>query len=326
MRLLVTGGCGFIGSAFCRRIRRDYPDLTLVNIDILYPCSTVSSDLTTSSGAYHFIRGDIKDRALLDTILTTHQIDTIIHFAAQSHVDTSFTNPLLYIQDNVIGTHTLLEAARAYGALKRFLHISTDEVYGENSTGADAAFTEVSLLKPTNPYAASKASAEMFVHSYIHSYNLPATIIRSNNIYGPGQYPEKVIPKFIVQLLDDTPLTLQGSGTQLRSFLYIDDAVDAILCVLGHGKLGEIYNISSTDECSIRDLAERLLRQLKPGEAIESWITHIEDRNFNDKRYWIESEPLHRLGWRQQWTFERGLRETINWCKAVDRKTYWSTH
>jgi UDP-glucose 4,6-dehydratase len=194
-------------------------------------------------------------------------------------------------------------------------------VYGEN-TGA--VFTESSLLKPTNPYAATKASAEMLVHSYVHSYGLPAVIIRSNNVYGPGQYPEKVIPKFIFQLLDGQKLTIQGSGHQLRSFLYVEDAVDAILCVLLQGEIGEIYNISSVDELSILTLAEKLVSILKPGQNLQDSITYIEDRNFNDKRYWIESEPLRKLGWKQQWNIEQGLKETILWFQQVDRASYWS--
>lgn len=324
MRLLVTGGCGFIGSAFCRRLKIQHPYLTLVNIDKLYPCSTRASDLTTSGGNYTFVKGDIADTKLIETLIETHRIDTIVHFAAQSHVDTSFTNPMAYTQDNVIGTHSLLEAVRKSGVIKKFVQISTDEVYGENAHGDISAFTESSLLKPTNPYAASKASAEMFVHSYLHSYNIPAVVIRSNNVYGPGQYPEKVIPKFLFQLMDNQKITLQGSGHQLRSFLYVEDAVDAMLCVLFQGEIGEIYNISSRDEISIKDLAANLLSQLKPEAVLEDNICHIEDRNFNDKRYWIESQPLAKLGWKPQWTLERGLKATIDWFKTVDRKEYWS--
>jgi UDP-glucose 4,6-dehydratase len=324
MRLLVTGGCGFIGSAFCRRLKKQHPYLTLVNIDKLYPCSTQASDLTTSSGNYTFVKGDIADTDLISNLIVTHRIDTIVHFAAQSHVDTSFTNPMAYTQDNVIGTHSLLEATRKCGMIKKFVQISTDEVYGENTKGDIGAFTESSLLKPTNPYAASKASAEMFVHSYLHSYNIPAVVIRSNNVYGPGQYPEKVIPKFLFQLMDNQKITLQGSGHQLRSFLYVEDAVDAMLCVLFQGEIGEIYNISSQDEISIKDLAENLLKQLKPTAVLEDNICYIEDRNFNDKRYWIESKPLAKLGWKPQWNLEQGLKETIEWFKTVDRKTYWS--
>jgi len=266
------------------------------------------------------VKGNLRDGALLTALLKEHAIDTVVHFAAQSHVDTSFTDPLSYTQDNVVGTHTLLEACRTYGRIQRFVHISTDEVYGEN-TGA--VFTETSLLKPTNPYAATKASAEMLVHSYIHSYGLPAVVIRSNNVYGPGQYPEKVIPKFIFQLLDGRPLTIQGSGHQLRSFLYVEDAVDAVLCVLFQGAQGEVYNISSTDELSIRELARTLVTALRPAATLEESLTFIEDRHFNDKRYWIESKPLAALGWRQKVPFAEGLAATIAWYKAVDRATYW---
>lgn len=317
MNILVTGGCGFIGSAFCKQLLK-YNNFKIVNIDYLYPCAT--TDLTTSSGNYHFIHGDIKNKTLIDTILTTHKINIVVHFAAQTHVDTSFTNPMIYTYDNVIGTHTLLESCRTYGKLSRFIQISTDEVYGESN---HSAFNENSLLKPSNPYSASKASAEMFVHSYIHSYNLPAIVIRSNNIYGPGQFHEKVIPKFMYQLLDDQKLTLQGSGNQLRSFLYIDDAVNAILCVLFQGEIGEIYNISSNDEISIRELAAKMLQLVKPGELLEKWITYVEDRNFNDKRYWIQSNPLKKLGWKQEWDLTNGLLHTVNWFKTIDRNSYW---
>ena len=316
MKLLVTGGCGFIGSAFCRRLIAT--GTTLVNLDILYPCST--RELQESSGNYTFVKGDVKDRRLLDELLRLHAIDTVVHFAAQSHVDTSFTNPMLYTQDNVVGTHTLLEACRDYGLIVKFIHISTDEVYGENV--AEGAFSETSLLKPTNPYAASKAAAEMFVHSYVHSYSFPAVVIRSNNIYGIGQYDEKVIPKFAFQLLDGKKLTIQGSGQQLRSFLHVEDAVDAVLCVLEKGSVGAVYNISSDDEISIRDLAHRMISLLKPGDPVDQWISFIADRNFNDKRYLIESEPLKQLGWKQLRPFDRGLVETVDWYKKVDR-SYW---
>lgn len=321
MRLLVTGGCGFIGAGFCRRIQKNHSYLTLVNIDKLYPCATSQTDLTTSHDNYVFVKGDIKDSKLITELLNTYNIDTIIHFAAQSHVDTSFTDSMLYTQDNVVGTHSMLEASRIYGKLKRFVHISTDEVYGENK---DQVFTEKSLLKPTNPYAASKASAEMLVHSYIHSFNLPAIVIRSNNVYGIGQYPEKVIPKFIFQLLNNQKLTIQGSGNQLRSFLHLEDAVDAVLCVLFQGEIGEIYNISSKDEISIRELSGILVNTLKAGDSVDDWITFVEDRQFNDKRYWIESEPLFKLGWKQKVTFEKGLAETIEWFSKVNPKTYWN--
>ncbi len=320
--LLITGGCGFIGAGFTRHFIKTYPFLRIVNIDCLYSCSTHADDLTKSYDNYIFVKGDIKDNSLIKSILDKYNIDTIVHFAAQSHVDTSFTNPLLYTHDNILGTHSILEAVRSYGKLKKFVHISTDEVYGEN-THDDGVKTEESLLKPTNPYAASKAASEMLVHSYMHSYQLPAVIIRSNNVYGPGQYPEKVIPKFIFQLLDNKKLTIQGSGQQLRSFLYLDDAVSAISCILFQGHVGDIYNISSKDEISIIRLAKMLLAELKPGAEYDDWVTHIEDRNFNDQRYWITSEPLKKLGWKQEVSLEDGLKRTVDWFRHVDRAEYW---
>jgi len=325
MRLLVTGGCGFIGSGFCRRIIKQYPHITLVNVDKMYPCSTQSTDLTKSHDNYTFVKGDISDTSLMIKVIQSYHIDTIVNFAAQSHVDTSFTNPMAYTQDNVFGTHSLLEAVRITGTIKKIVHISTDEVYGENEDNSSHAFTETSLLKPTNPYAASKASAEMFVHSYIHSYNIPAVIIRSNNVYGPGQYHEKVVPKFIFQIMDGKKITLQGSGRQLRSFLFLEDAVDAILCVMFQGTVGSVYNISSVNEISICDLASKLLGIMKPYELLDTNIQYIEDRNFNDKRYWIESEPLAKLGWVPRWSLDDGMKTTIEWYRSVDRNSYWST-
>jgi UDP-glucose 4,6-dehydratase len=323
MRILITGGCGFIGAGFTRQICKNYPTATVINIDCLSPCSTTASDLTKSSNNYYFVHGDIKDSLLVQNTIRTHKPDTVVHFAAQSHVDTSFTNPISYTNDNVLGTHVLLEACRLIGGVKKFVHISTDEVYGEN--GADENVkTEESLLKPTNPYAATKAAAEMLVHSYMHSYQFPAVIIRSNNVYGIGQYPEKVIPKFIKQLLAGDKITIQGSGHQLRSFLYLDDAVAAIECVMFQGHVGSVYNISSDHEISVIDLAKVLLRKIHGSEVVlENWITHIEDRNFNDSRYWIRSEPLARLGWQQKVGFEDGLDRTIEWYRAVE-PSYWS--
>jgi len=319
MTFLITGGCGFIASAFCRRLKTLYPDATIVNVDKLYPCSTVSADLTTTTDRYIFVQADICDTDVLQGLLEKYQITTVVHFAAQSHVDTSFTAPLLYTTDNVFGTHSLLEAIRKYGKIQRFVHISTDEVYGENK---DSIFDENSLLKPTNPYAASKAAAEMFVHSYMHSYGIPFIIIRSNNVYGPGQFNEKVVPKFILKLLNNEPLTIQGSGNQLRSFLFVEDAVSAIMCIMEKGKAGDIYNISSKDEISIRQLATFLLNELKPGESVESFSVNIEDRNFNDKRYWIDSKALDDLGWKQQHTLHDGLLRTIEWYKTCN-PSYW---
>ena len=323
MKILITGGCGFIGAGFTRQICKKYPTATIINIDCLNPCSSQSKDLTENHDNYIFVQGDIKNTLLVQNTLNTYKPDTVVHFAAQSHVDTSFTDPIMYTNDNVLGTHVLLEACRQVGCVKKFIHISTDEVYGENGKD-DGVKTEESLLKPTNPYAATKAAAEMLVHSYTHSYQFPAVIIRSNNVYGPGQYPEKVIPKFIQQLQRGEKLTIQGSGQQLRSFLYLDDAVSAIECVMFQGHVGSVYNISSDHEISIMDLAKQLITKIRGVESVTAdWITHIEDRNFNDSRYWIKSEPLARLGWSQRVSFEEGLNQTIEWYRVTE-PSYWS--
>jgi UDP-glucose 4,6-dehydratase len=323
MKILVTGGCGFIGAGFCRRMIHTFPFLKIVNIDCLYPCSTKASDLITNAQNYTFLHGNICNTNLLLSTFVTHDIDTVIHFAAQSHVDTSFTNSFQYTKDNIMGTHSLLEAMRLYGKIKRFLHISTDEVYGENTHTEQSAKTEESLLKPSNPYAATKVGAEMLVHSYMYSYNLPAIILRANNVYGPGQYHEKVIPKFILQLLQGKPVTIQGSGSQLRSFLHLEDMVDAVLFILYQGEIRGIYNVSSVDEVSVSSVAERLIRLIYPTDSVKTWISYVEDRNYNDKRYWTQSEKLRALGWHQKISFDRGLRETLTWFQTVDTNTYW---
>ncbi|CAK7994697.1 6 dehydratase [uncultured virus] len=326
MNVLVTGGCGFIGSGFCRWILKNYPQHKIVNLDALHYNASKSGDLVTSTENYRFVHGDLKDFDVVLKTLRDNNITAIVNFAAQSHVDNSFSNALAFTYDNVIGTQTLLEASKVYHLeskrLTKFLHISTDEVYGEN-TGSE--HTELSLLKPTNPYAASKAAAEMYVYSYQKSYGLPIVTIRSNNIYGPGQYPEKVIPKFISQLMKGEKLTLQGSGLQSRSFLYIDDAVSAIYHVLTGGQIGEVYNISSRDEVTIRDLARHLIRLVKGQEAVnlDDEMIGIADRDFNDCRYWIVSEPLKALGWHQEMDFEDGLKKTIAWYQNVDYQNYW---
>ena len=323
MNYLITGGAGFIGSACCRRLLQDKRN-KIVNVDCLYPCSTANSDVTTTHDNFVFIGENIKNTAAILTALQTYNIDVIIHFAAQSHVDTSFTNPMLYSQDNILGTHSLLEASRQYGKLRRFIHISTDEVYGENKRSDTSAKTEESLLQPTNPYAASKAAAEMLTHAYRESYGLPVIIVRSNNIYGPGQYPEKVVPRFVLQLLENKPVTIAGSGEQLRSFLYVEDAVDAVLTITDKGTIGEVYNISSKAELSILKLAHLLIDILHPDNPNPNdFIRFGPDRNFNDQRYWIESTKLANLGWTQNTAFEDGIRKTIDWFKNVDVNTYW---
>jgi dTDP-glucose 4,6-dehydratase len=235
-------------------------------------------------------------------------------------VDNSFSNPVQYTQDNIVGTHILLECVRKYGDIKKFIHVSTDEVYGESMSVETDIKSEKSKLNPTNPYAATKASAEMLVNSYVYSYNLPIIITRGNNVYGPRQYPEKLIPKFINLLLENKKCTIHGEGLTERSFLYVDDVVKAFECVLFKGKIGEIYNIGTGFEYSVMEIARRLITQIfetdlsRPNE-MDRYIEYVEDRKYNDKRYNISFNKLLALGWKQEVFIEDGLRKTIEYYR-----------
>jgi UDP-glucose 4,6-dehydratase len=322
MNTFITGGCGFIGSAFCHYYRKEHPEENLYIFDALYDCASKKNIEDLLDDKIHFIHGNLQDKDFLEYLFEEHQFQKVIHFAAQSHVDHSFSDPLQYTRDNIIGTHNLLEVVRRVGCVKRFCHISTDEVYGENEHG-EGVKTERSLLKPTNPYAATKAAAEMIVNSYVMSYNLPIVIIRANNVYGPRQYPEKVIPKFILRLLADKPVILHGSGKQLRSFLHCDDIAAAIDIVLHKGIIGEVYNIASEIEISIFDLAIKLIQIMKPGESVEKWLQVGPDRNFNDQRYWINSDKLGDLGWRAVRVFDTEIHDVIEWYRNVKDRHWW---
>jgi dTDP-glucose 4,6-dehydratase len=243
-------------------------------------------------------------------MLASYQIDIVIHFAAQSHVQNSFNDSLQYTKDNILGTHTLLECCRIYGKIQRFIHISTDEVYGESMLGEDEdKKTENSVLCPTNPYAATKASAELIAKSYYHSFKMPIIITRGNNVYGANQYPEKLIPRFIQLLQNNEPVTIQGDGTNIRAFLHVYDVCTAIELILETGVIGEIYNIGSdnNDEYTVLQIAQILIKLIKNTEDYEKWITYCEDRPFNDKRYYIDNEKLKKMGWKINISFEKGI-------------------
>ena len=243
-----------------------------------------------------------------------HNIDTVIHFATQSHVQTSFTDSLQYTKDNVVGTHTLLECCRKYNKIIRFVHVSTDEVYGESMLDMkENKKTEQSILCPTNPYAASKAAAESIVQSYIQSFKMPIIITRGNNVYGPNQYPEKVIPKFIEQLLNGEKITIQGNGSCVRGFLHVFDTVDAFIKILEKGKVGEIYNIGCDEEMeySIIELAKIIHNEINKNKIFTDDIIFIEDRPFNDKRYYISNQKLKDLGWNISIKLENGIKNLI---------------
>lgn len=317
--ILVTGGAGFIGSNFVRYILKNHESISCINVDKITYCSRYPE---VDSPIYKFYRCDITDADQILSILNQHNIDTIVHFAAQTHVDRSFGNSLVFTNDNIKGTHTLLEAVKEYGKIKRFLHISTDEVYGEVSDSHEGCIEE-SLLNPTNPYAATKASAEFLVRSYGQSFKIPFIITRGNNVYGRYQYPDKIIPKFILHLLNGEKLPIHGAGESRRNFINVEDVCNAVWIALTRGKLGEIYNIGSEDEFSVMDIAEKLVQELKPGESLEDHLEYVPDREYNDHRYSINVGQLLGLGWEPKIRFEDGLKDVISWYKA--NRSYWSS-
>lgn len=318
MNILVTGGCGFIGSNFINYMCQKYPNYKLINIDALYYSASLDniSKHTQCSNNYKFIKGNINDTVLLRYVLKQENITHIVHFAAQSHVDNSFDNSLQYTQDNVMGTHSLLELVKKINPNIVFLHFSTDEVYGESDLN-ETPKHEMSLLCPTNPYAATKAAAEMLVNSYRHSFKLNTIILRCNNVWGPNQYPEKLLPKFIKLLKENKKCTIQGDGSSLRSFIYVYDVCTATDIVLHNGIYGEIYNIGSdfSQEKNVKEIAEMLIKLLKPNEPYYNWIEYVIDRPFNDKRYFITNEKIKKLGWEQTIFIENELPNYVEHLK-----------
>lgn len=299
---LVTGGCGFIGSNFLNIMKEKHPEINFVNIDKLDYCSNVHN---VNSNVATFIQHNLCNVGILESIVKKYRFDYVFHFAAQSHVDNSFTSPLAFTLDNTYGTHVLIEVCRKHIPNVQFLHFSTDEVYGESKT--DEPFTEEhAILKPTNPYSASKAAAEMIVCSYKESFDMNVKIIRCNNVYGPNQYPEKLIPKFIRLLKNDEKCTIHGtdSANIRRAFIHVHDVVDAVEIVWKNGKIGEIYNIASDDELSVMDVTKLIIKTIKNTEDYDSWITYVEDRPFNDNRYHICAKKIKELGWSQKRTRE----------------------
>jgi len=260
---------------------------------------------------YKFIKGNICSSDLVNFVLEAEKIDTIMHFAAQTHVDNSFGNSFQFTQNNIMGTHVLLESAKAAN-IKRFVHVSTDEVYGEQRLDQEAMMEE-QVLEPTNPYAATKAGAEFLAKSYHRSFGMPIIITRGNNVYGPHQYPEKLIPKFINQLMRGRPVTLHGTGSNKRNFLYVEDVARAFEIILFKSKVGMIYNIGGTNERANIDVAKDLIKLSGQESKENELLTFVEDRVFNDLRYSINSDRLFELGWRELVSWEEGLNETFQW-------------
>jgi dTDP-glucose 4,6-dehydratase len=297
---MVTGGCGFIASNFLNRMKERYPSINFVNVDKLDYCSNVEN---VNPGVATFVKGNVGNKELVEHLIKLYHFDAIFHFAAQSHVDNSFDNALSFTMDNTHATHVLVEACRRHIPDVEFIHFSTDEVYGESKT--DVPFTEdEGVLRPTNPYSASKAAAEMIVRSYIESFGMNIKVIRCNNVYGPNQYPEKLIPKFKRLLKENEKCTIHGSksATVKRAFMHVDDVVDAVDIVWRRGVPGEVYNIASDDELTVMEVTRLIIETVKGTKNYDDWITYVEDRPFNDQRYYICAKKIKDLGWSQKKT------------------------
>ncbi len=317
LTILVTGGCGFIGSNFVRYMLDAHPHMAIVNIDKLtYAGNPENLDEVSSNPRYHFVKGDICVKQDVAAVFDRFAIDSVVNFAAESHVDRSITGPAIFIETNVGGTNTLLDIARERN-INRFVQVSTDEVYG--SLGATGKFTEETPLHPNSPYAASKASADLLVMAYHHTFGLPAVVTRCSNNYGPYQFPEKLIPLMIANAVDNKPLPVYGDGLNVRDWLYVLDHCRAIDVVLNQGKVGEVYNIGGNNEWKNIDIVRLLLKQIgKP----ESLITFVKDRLGHDRRYAIDASKIAKeLGWRPIVSFEQGLLQTITWY--LEHEGWW---
>ena len=327
--VLVTGGCGFIGVNFVRLILETQKDWQVINLDKLtYAGNPESLKGVDDLAGYQFEKGDICDQALVEKLFKQYQIDTVVHFAAESHVDRSITEPTEFIQTNVLGTFSLLEAAKkawlgdsvkADSTANRFLHVSTDEVYG--SLGATGLFTETTAYDPRSPYSASKASSDHLVRAYFHTYGLPILITNCSNNYGPYQFPEKLIPLVLNNALNGKQLPVYGDGANVRDWLYVRDHCEAIVQVLKQGQTGESYNIGGHNEKKNLDVVELLcdildqkVGLLPSGESRRSLITFVKDRLGHDRRYAIDAGKIAAdLGWVPKLTFEKGIEQTVEW-------------
>jgi len=320
--VLITGGAGFIGSNFVRYLLKVEPDIRVTNLDALtYAGSLENLKGLPDESRHVFIQGDICSEKLVNRLFGENEIDTVVHFAAESHVDRSILGPAPFIQTNIVGTFTLLEAARqAWGADrvgKRFHHVSTDEVFGSLNP-AEPAFTESTSYEPRSPYSASKASSDHLVRVYFHTYGLPVTVTNCSNNYGPHQFPEKLIPLMILNALQGKPLPVYGDGRQIRDWLYVEDHCEAIHLVLKNGRPGETYNIGGGNQPFNIDLVHELcsiLDELKPASSsYTDLITYVPGRPGHDRRYAMDITKIrNELGWAPKHDIETGLRETVKW-------------
>ncbi|GAO01364.1 dTDP-glucose 4,6-dehydratase [Anaeromyxobacter sp. PSR-1] len=317
MNVLVTGGCGFIGSNLVRLLLAERPGWRVVNLDKLtYAGNAENLADVHGSSQYRFVRGDIGNGELVADVFRTERIDAVMHLAAESHVDRSILAPAVFIDTNVRGTQVLLEAAREHG-VKRFLHVSTDEVYG--SLGPTGYFTETTPLDPSSPYSASKASSDLLALAYAHTFKLPVVVTRCSNNYGPYQFPEKLIPLMIANALRDIPLPVYGDGMNVRDWIHVEDHCRGLLAALEHGHDGEVYNFGASSERHNIDIVKQVLRHVGKPETL---ITYVKDRLGHDRRYAIDATKARtRLGWAPRHRFEEALADTVRWYR--EHRPWW---
>ena len=320
MKIIVTGGAGFIGSNFVYYELDNYPEDEIICLDKLtYAGNLETLELAMKNPKFKFVKGDIADRKFVYDLFETEKPDIIVNFAAESHVDRSIENPEIFLQTNVIGTSVLMDACRKYG-IKRYHQVSTDEVYGDLPLDRpDLFFTETTPLHTSSPYSASKASADLLVQAYHRTYNLPITISRCSNNYGPYHFPEKLIPLMIANALNDKKLPVYGKGENVRDWLYVEDHCSAIDLIIRKGKVGEIYNIGGHNEKTNLEVVKTIIKELGKSEDLIEFVT---DRPGHDRRYAIDPTKIHReLGWLPATKFNDGIKKTINWY--LTHKTWW---
>lgn len=317
MKLLVTGGAGFIGSNFVRYMVNKYPEYQIVNLDLLTYAGNLENlkDIEDKPN-YKFVKGDLADRDFINDLFETEKFDYVLNFAAESHVDRSITNPDIFVRTNIQGTQVLLDASKNIG-VKKYLQVSTDEVYG--TLGETGLFTEETPLAPNSPYSASKAAADLLVRAYNETFELPVNITRCSNNYGPFHFPEKLIPLMIINALNDKELPVYGDGLNVRDWLHVEDHCQAIDLVLHKGKNGEVYNVGGNNERTNVEIVKTILEQLgKP----ESLIKYVKDRPGHDRRYAIDATKLREeLGWEPKYNFGTGIKQTINWY--LENQDWW---
>ncbi|ACG75628.1 dTDP-glucose 4,6-dehydratase [Anaeromyxobacter sp. K] len=317
MNVLLTGGCGFIGSNLVRLLLAERPGWRVVNLDKLtYAGNAENLAAVEGSSQYRFVRGDIGNGELVAEIFRTERIDAVMHLAAESHVDRSILAPAVFIDTNVRGTQVLLEAAREHG-VKRYLHVSTDEVYG--SLGPTGYFTETTPLDPSSPYSASKASSDLLALAYAHTFKLPVVVTRCSNNYGPYQFPEKLIPLMIANALRDLPLPVYGDGMNVRDWIHVEDHCRGLLAALEHGHDGEVYNLGASSERHNIDIVKQVLREVGKPETL---IAYVKDRLGHDRRYAIDATKARtKLGWAPRHRFEEALADTVRWYR--EHRPWW---